>query len=127
MRQLNGTRRSREFRCVSATRVPGLVATLLAAMPHEHERGVGWHAEWETLPEIFGLVAGAARSIAESCDGLEIDPARLRENLDRTRVLVMAEAATLALAKEVDILDAHALVEAASGARPRREDVSSTC
>jgi 3-carboxy-cis,cis-muconate cycloisomerase len=99
----------------AATRVPGLVATLLAAMPHEHERGLGgWHAEWETLPEIFALVAGAARRMAESCDGLEVDAARLRENLDRTRGLVMAEAVTLALAEEVGLLEAHALVGAAS-------------
>jgi 3-carboxy-cis,cis-muconate cycloisomerase len=99
----------------AATRVPGLVATLLAAMPHEHERGVGgWHAEWETLPEIFGLVAGAARSMAESSDGLEVDVARLRQNLDQTRGLVMAEAVTLALAEQMGLLEAHALVGAAS-------------
>lgn len=32
----------------AATRAPGLVATMLAAMPQEHERSLGlWHAEWE--------------------------------------------------------------------------------
>jgi 3-carboxy-cis,cis-muconate cycloisomerase len=99
----------------AATRVPGLVATLLSAMPHEHERGVGgWHAEWQTLPEIFGLVAGAARSMAQAFDGLEVDAARMLENLDRTRGLVMAEAVTLALAEGIGRLEAHALVRAAS-------------
>ena len=41
-------------------RVPALVSTMLAAMVQEHERGLGgWHAEWETLPEICALTAGA--------------------------------------------------------------------
>ena len=35
----------------AATRAPGLVATMLSALPQEHERSLGlWHAEWETLP-----------------------------------------------------------------------------
>src|SRR4029077_3069882 len=37
----------------AALRVPALVSTVLTAMVQEHERGMGgWHAEWETLPEI---------------------------------------------------------------------------
>jgi 3-carboxy-cis,cis-muconate cycloisomerase len=44
----------------AATRVPGLVSTMLSAMVQEDERGLGnWHAEWETLPEIFRLTARA--------------------------------------------------------------------
>jgi 3-carboxy-cis,cis-muconate cycloisomerase len=97
-----------------AARVPGLVATLLAAMPQEHERGLGgWHAEWETIPEIFGLVAGAARAMAETCEGLEIDALRMRQNLDDTRGLVMAEAVTLALAKKIGRREAQVSIEAA--------------
>jgi len=98
----------------AASRVPGLVATLLAAMPQEHERGLGgWHAEWETIPEIFGLVAGAARAMAETCEGLEIDVSRMRENLDAARGLVMAEAVMLALAKKIGRREAQASIEAA--------------
>ena len=98
----------------AASRVPGLVATLLAAMPQEHERGLGgWHAEWETIPEIFGLVAGAARAMAETCEGLEIDAPRMRENLDKTRGLLMTEAVTLALAKKVGRRQAQASIDAA--------------
>ena len=38
----------------AATRIPGLVSTLLTAMVQEHERGLGgWHAEWETIPKFF--------------------------------------------------------------------------
>src|SRR5690349_6566118 len=44
----------------AALRVPALVSIVLTAMVQEHERGLGgWHAEWETLPEIFRLAAGA--------------------------------------------------------------------
>ncbi len=98
----------------AATRVPGLIATLLTAMPQEHERGLGgWHAEWETIPEIFGLVAGAARAMAETFESLEVDAARMRENVDRTRGLVMAEAVMLALAERIGRREAQAAIEAA--------------
>ncbi|MET0153468.1 MAG: 3-carboxy-cis,cis-muconate cycloisomerase [Candidatus Binatia bacterium] len=98
----------------AAARVPGLVATLLAAMPQEHERGLGgWQAEWETIPEIFGLVAGSARAMGETCDGLEIDATRMRENLDRSQGLVMAEAVMVALAGKIGRPEARALIEAA--------------
>jgi 3-carboxy-cis,cis-muconate cycloisomerase len=98
----------------AATRVPGLIATLLTAMPQEHERGLGgWHAEWETIPEIFGLVAGAARAMTETFERLEVDAARMRENLDRTRGLVMAEGVMLALAERIGRREAHAAIEAA--------------
>jgi 3-carboxy-cis,cis-muconate cycloisomerase len=97
-----------------ALRVPGLVATLLASMPQEHERGLGgWQAEWETIPEIFGLVAGSARAMAETCEVLQIDAARMRENLDDTKGLVMAEAVTLALAKKIGRREARASIEEA--------------
>jgi 3-carboxy-cis,cis-muconate cycloisomerase len=98
-----------------ATRVPGLVATMLSAMPQEHERGIGgWAAEWQTLPEIFRLVAAAARTMAIACEGLEVDTRRQRENLDDARGLVMAEAATLALQSTLERSAAHAIVDAAS-------------
>jgi len=44
----------------AAARVPSLASTMLAAMSQEHERGLGgWQAEWETLPELVRLTAGA--------------------------------------------------------------------
>jgi 3-carboxy-cis,cis-muconate cycloisomerase len=99
----------------AATRLPPLVATLLATMPQEHERGLGgWHAEWETLPEIFLLVAGALRHMADAIEGLAVDPARMRANLETTRGLVMAEAVMMALGDRIGRLEAHHLVEAAS-------------
>jgi 3-carboxy-cis,cis-muconate cycloisomerase len=98
----------------AATRVPNLAATLFAAMPQEHERGLGgWHAEWETLPEIFLLASGALRQMTDAIDGLTVDPRRMRENLDATRGLVMAEAVTMALGERIGRSEAHHLVEAA--------------
>ena len=99
----------------AAVRAPGLVATMLAAMPQEHERGLGgWQAEWDTMPELVGVAADAARAMAEALEGLVVDAARMRANLDITRGLVLAEAVVMRLAPQLGKSDAHARVEAAS-------------
>lgn len=96
----------------AATRAPGLVATLLAAMPQEHERSLGlWHAEWETLPELCCLVSGALQQALLVVPGLEVDAARMRHNLDLTQGLVLAEAVSIALAQRIGRDAAHHLVE----------------
>jgi len=98
----------------AATRAPGLVATLLAAMPQEHERGLGgWHAEWQTLPELVLLAAGAARATAEALGELEVDAGRMRAHLDASRGVAGAEIVALALAAHLGKDEAHALVAAA--------------
>jgi 3-carboxy-cis,cis-muconate cycloisomerase len=98
----------------AALRVPGLVSTMLAAMVEEHERGLGgWHAEWETLPEIVSLAAGALHQMAEIVPRLEIDAERMRANLELTHGLIYAEAVTMALAGKTGKSSAHQLVEAA--------------
>jgi 3-carboxy-cis,cis-muconate cycloisomerase len=99
----------------AATRAPGLVATMLSAMVQEHERGLGgWHAEWTALPELMVLTAGALAHMADTMSGLEIDPARMRANLDVTNGLIMAEAVSMALAAKIGKAQAHEQVEAAS-------------
>ncbi|HZX96667.1 MAG TPA: 3-carboxy-cis,cis-muconate cycloisomerase [Myxococcales bacterium] len=99
----------------AAARAPGLVATLLSAMVQEHERGLGgWHAEWETLPELSLLAAGAAHQSAAMVETLEVDPARMRENLTNTRGLVFAEAVASRLAPRAGRTEAHELVARAS-------------
>jgi 3-carboxy-cis,cis-muconate cycloisomerase len=99
----------------AATRVPGLVSTMLGAMVQEDERGLGnWHAEWETLPETFRLTAGALHQMLEIVPHLEVDAARMRSNLDATHGLIFAEAVTMALGKHVGKAEAHAVLEAAS-------------
>ena len=98
----------------AATRVPGLVSTMLSAMVQEDERGLGnWQAEWETLPEIFRLTAGALHQIATIVPDLEIDVASMRQNLDATRGLIFAEAVSMALAAHVGKSAADALLKEA--------------
>ncbi len=98
----------------AATRVPGLVSSMLSAMVLEHERGLGgWHAEWETMPEIIGLAAGALHHLTESVTGLEIDAAKMRENLDVTRGLIFAEAVQMVLGSAIGRIEAQELLEAA--------------
>nr|WP_268748034.1 3-carboxy-cis,cis-muconate cycloisomerase [Pseudomonas nitroreducens] len=96
----------------AATRAPGLVATMFASMPQEHERSLGlWHAEWETLPELCCLVSGALQQALLVVPGLEVDAARMRNNLELTQGLVLAEAVSIALAQRIGRDAAHHLVE----------------
>ncbi|MGQ0579562.1 MAG: 3-carboxy-cis,cis-muconate cycloisomerase [Betaproteobacteria bacterium] len=100
----------------AAARVPALVSVMLAAMVQEHERGLGnWHAEWETLPEICMLTAGALGHMTQVMKDLQTDARRMRQNLDSTRGLIMAEAVSSALTPNLGRRAAHELVEAACG------------
>ncbi len=99
----------------AATRVPALVSTLLSAMNHEHERGLGnWQAEWEVYPEIFGLTASALERTLEIARGMEVDRGKMRANLEANAGLVMAEAVSVALAALIGKDRSHYLVERAS-------------
>jgi len=99
----------------ASLRVPPLVATMLAGMVQEHERALGgWQAEWETLPQIVTLAAGALSQMREVAGGLQVDAARMRANLGITHGLILGEAAMLELGGRIGRLPAHHLVEAAS-------------
>ena len=98
----------------ASVRVPGLVATVLSAMQQEHQRALGgWQAEWETLPEIVCLAGGALHHLAEMLPGLQVNDARMRENLEATNGLIYAEAVSMALGDRLGKLPAHMQVEAA--------------
>jgi 3-carboxy-cis,cis-muconate cycloisomerase len=99
----------------AATRVPHLAGSLLSGMVQDHERGLGgWHAEWQALPELVQLSAGALAHMVETIDGLDVQPDRMLANLHVTHGLIMAEAVTMALGAKLGKQDAHHLVEAAS-------------
>jgi len=99
----------------AATLAPGLVSSVFSGMTQEHERALGgWQAEWVALPQLFLLASGASERIAELAEGIEIDTARMRNNIDATRGLIMAEAVQMALAEKMGKLKAHDLVEDAS-------------
>jgi 3-carboxy-cis,cis-muconate cycloisomerase len=111
----------------AAARVPALVSTMLTAMVQEQERGLGgWHAEWETLPDIVRLTAGALHHLTTTLSELEVDPERMRLNLDITHGLIFAEAVTMALSEKMPRSDAHELVQqACKRAQTTRRDLRS--
>jgi 3-carboxy-cis,cis-muconate cycloisomerase len=99
----------------AAIMAPNLAATIFAAQVGDHERSAGpWHAEWPTLPNLLLVTSGALAAIVDIAEGLEVDAARMRANLDTTGGLIMAEAVTMALAETIGKSEAHHLVEAAS-------------
>jgi 3-carboxy-cis,cis-muconate cycloisomerase len=98
----------------AAIMAPNLAATIFASQVQDHERSAGpWHAEWPTLPSLLLVTSGALAAIVDIAEGLEVDVARMRVNLDATGGLIMAEAVAMALAEKIGKLEAHHLVEAA--------------
>jgi len=99
----------------ASTMAPNLAATIFAAQVQEHERSAGpWHAEWPTLPTLMLVTSGGLAAIVDLAEGLEVDAARMRANLDATGGLIMAEAIAFALADKIGKSEAHHLVEAMS-------------
>lgn len=71
----------------AASRAPGLVATLLAGLPQEQERGLGgWQAEGPVLADLFLLAAGAAEAMAGVAEGLEVDEDAIARNLSDANI-----------------------------------------
>jgi 3-carboxy-cis,cis-muconate cycloisomerase len=98
----------------ASLRAPGLVATLLAAMPQEHERGLGgWQAEWTALPDLLRVTAGAARAIGDALEHLVVDVDRMQRNLEQFGGPAQAEAIVVALAPSLGRTAARATVERA--------------
>ena len=98
---------------LAATRgVQALVPLMQGAMAQDHERGTGpWQAEALAIPQAFVLAHGAlehARTIAE---GLTVDAARMRRNLDLTGGLIVAEAVMMGLAPMLGRGEAHHVVK----------------
>jgi len=92
-------------------RVPGLYATLLAAAEQEHERAAGsWHVEWETLTDLVRLVGSSVSWLRDTLEGLEVDAARMRANLDAARGLPLAERLSTLLTPALGRKAAQALV-----------------
>ena len=87
------------------------VAALLDAMVGDHERATGpWEIEWIVLPEAFCLLAGALSQSRHLVEGLEVDAARMRANLDLTHGLVVSEAVMMGLAPTMGRGRAHDVV-----------------
>jgi 3-carboxy-cis,cis-muconate cycloisomerase len=94
---------------------PHLAASILSAEIQEHERSAGnWAAEWPTFPALALVTSGALSSVVDIAEGLQVDAERMRDNLDITRGLIMAEAVSMKLAEKIGKAEAHKLVEDAS-------------
>jgi 3-carboxy-cis,cis-muconate cycloisomerase len=103
-----------EYAIAAARGVRTLVPLVLEAMVGDHERSTGpWQSEEIALPQIFVLASAAlsqARAIAE---GMTVDVARMRANVDRTHGLIVSEAVAMALAERIGKAEAHHAVERA--------------
>ncbi len=84
----------------TALSAPQLLAQVhLAAGQYVDERPDGaWHAEWAALRELARLAVAASSHAAELAQGLVVDPARMRANLDASGPAVLAERISAALA-----------------------------
>jgi adenylosuccinate lyase len=108
---------------VLAERVSGLARLLrgdalvgLENMALWHERDISHSsAERFTFERALGVAAYATRSLADLLDGLEVDAARMAENLERTDGMVYSEALLLAMvAKGADRQEAYRLLQDAA-------------
>jgi 3-carboxy-cis,cis-muconate cycloisomerase len=97
-----GRRRLATAAASAATLAPGLLSAIVAGQMQEHEGAVGGsQAQWQVFPALLLVTAGALGAVADVAQGLEIDAQRMRENLDHTQGLIMAEAVTTALAAKI--------------------------
>jgi 3-carboxy-cis,cis-muconate cycloisomerase len=77
----------------AALRMPGYVATLLAAQDQEHERAAGaWQAEAATWPALMLCASGGIAAMAEALPGLEVFAPRMAENLSRLPEVTLSAA-----------------------------------
>ena len=83
----------------AASRLPGLVATVLGGMAHEHERGVGgWIAEASTISAAVQATGAALAALTTVIGSLDVDAERMRTNISNTRGVIHAERAMMLLA-----------------------------
>jgi adenylosuccinate lyase len=93
---------------------------LLEGAVQLHERdGRGWKAEWVALPEVCLLTATALRLATGCVDGLEVDAARMRANIDAGQGLQASERILGLLSSTLGKHRAHAALQEALGAARR--------
>jgi 3-carboxy-cis,cis-muconate cycloisomerase len=103
---------------------PGLLSTLAAAAEQEHQRAAGaWHSEWQPFSHLLTLTGSAASWSVQLLTDLEIDPSRMRANLDASHGLPLAENITRLLTPALGRLQAHDLVAQAT-ARAATDDIT---
>ena len=102
---------SSELMLAAAKAVRQHVATMLDGMIHDFERATGpWHLEWVSLPESFLLTASSLANAKFMLAGLVVHEDRMRQNLDLTHGLIVAEAVMMAAAPVMGRQRAHDVV-----------------
>jgi 3-carboxy-cis,cis-muconate cycloisomerase len=92
----------------AAGRMPGLVSSALAGLAHEHERSAGpWHAQWTTIVDVVQTCGSSLAAMGDVIEGLTVDTARMRANIDATGGAVFAEREMLRLAPSLGRERAH--------------------
>jgi 3-carboxy-cis,cis-muconate cycloisomerase len=106
-----------EYILAAARTVHALVPVMLGAMAADHERATGpWQAEALVLPQAFVLTHGALLHAGAIAEGMVVDAARMRRNLDLTGGLIVAEAVMMGLAPQIGRGEAHHVVKHACDA-----------
>lgn len=103
---------SSEYILSACRGVQALVPLMLGAMLQDHERATGpWQSEMLTLPQACTLAHGALARTRALLEGLQVDPVKMRANIDITHGAIMAEAAMMGLAPLLGHEEAHHLVQ----------------
>ena len=106
-----------EYILAAARTVHALVPVMFGAMAADHERATGpWQAELLALPQCFVLTHGALQHANAIAEGMVVDAARMRRNLDLTGGLIVAEAVMMGLAPHIGRGEAHHVVKHACDA-----------
>jgi adenylosuccinate lyase len=104
-----------EYVVASARLLRGTIDALANATAHAGERDMSlWAVEWLAVPQAFILAGGIAEKLDQLVGALEVDPVRMRANLELTDGGILAEAAMMALARVLGHERAHNVVMAAS-------------
>jgi len=97
------------------TRLRWLVGQQMESLVQEHERGIAaMPVEWMVIPEAFLLASGAFAQARPMLEGLDVDVAQMRANLDMGGGLIMSEAVMSGLAPLLGRGAAHETVTAAA-------------
>ncbi|GEP26477.1 3-carboxy-cis,cis-muconate cycloisomerase [Cryobacterium levicorallinum] len=99
----------------AARQTPGLASTLMGSVLAEDQRPSGsWHAEWQPLRTLEGLSVSAVTGVASLAARLDIDPERMRANLEHTDGLIFSERVTTILAEALGKTAAFDVVQRAA-------------
>jgi 3-carboxy-cis,cis-muconate cycloisomerase len=97
-----------ELTAAACKMLRGLAPVMVGCMVGRHERDMAaWAAEWMVVPQAMILASGALAGLRPVAEGLVVDAARMRANLDLTRGAIMAEALMIAAAPALGRDRAH--------------------